>query len=128
MNTNKRLPKADFGNDFKTIFFTLNKGIRVTRSKRKRQNRLREKMKLEFKAAAETNRLKRNHEEKEKHRARKLNKRFHTAVALAYLKELKLIQKIHPVNPEKHLDLLFSCNYLHYKITSLKKKFFGSDN
>jgi hypothetical protein len=81
--------------------------------------------------AAEKNRLRKKNEEQEKQKRReqKLNKRFHTAVALAYLKQLKLLESIYTnESPEKHLDRLFSSVSLKEKISSIKKEFFDSDN
>jgi hypothetical protein len=131
MNVNARVSKDAFGKAIQLVLFTLNKCKKVTRCKRKRQNRLRDKMKLEYKVFAQKNRLRKKNEEqeKEKRREQKLNKRFHTAVSLAYLKQLKLLERIYTnESPEKHLDRLFSSVSLKEKISSLKKEFFDSDN
>jgi hypothetical protein len=132
MNTNIRTSDTNEGRAINAIAFGLNKSKKISRSARKRQNKIRLKKALEYKVIAQANRLKKitkviDQRKKEKAKEIKLKENFEEAVALAYLKELKSIEKFYPSTPEKHLDMLFNSIWLPKKIILLEKEFFDSE-
>jgi hypothetical protein len=129
INANRNLdtPYTDIGPLIDAIKFKLDGSIRMSRSERKRQNKRKIKKALEYKILREANRTKKILDEKNKlkEKQKKVRKRFHAAVALAYLNQLKLLERNYiNESPEKHLDRLFSSVDLQEKIISMKKKFF----
>lgn len=132
MNTNRRISDTNEGRAINGILFQSNDYNKMSRSARKRQNKVRLKKVLEYKAIAPANelrKLKKRIEERNKEKTRqiKLNERFDTAVALIYLKKLKRLEKHYPSTPEKHLDMLFNSADLPERILRLEKEFFDSD-
>jgi hypothetical protein len=126
-----KLDHTSFGRNIKAVLFTLNKGVKVSRSARKRQNKLNRKKFVEDSQRSQKNTLKKIYKTLEKRKLEKIkelkyNQNYEKAEALLYLKELKSIEKYYPFNPENHLNMLFSSVHLHKKILLLEKSFFDS--
>jgi hypothetical protein len=120
-----RMPHTNEGRAVQLIFDGLNKMNnigKITRSARKRQNRLRKQKALEYKLKKMKERIHKREMEKVKELNR--HKKYERLEALIYLNELKTIEKYSNFDEKFHLDLLFSSTSLERKITTLLKEFY----